>query len=164
MIDKDSFREAMQRLAAPATAITTLKDGTPAGLMATAVCSLSADPPSLIVCINRSATAHDAILRAGFLAVSLYPEGAEDEAGHFAAAKGQARFDRGEWITKITGAPILASAPVAFDCRIASHQAGYSHTVVIAEIVGLHFAEGSDPSCLIWHKRGFVRMQRQGSA
>ena len=164
MIDQASFREAMQRLAAPATAITTRDGDTPAGLMATAVCSLSADPPSLIVCINRSATAHDAILRAGILAVSLFPDGAEDEATHFAAAKGVARFDRGVWVTKVTGAPVLATAPVAFDCRIASHQAGYSHTVVVAEIVGLHFAEDSDPSCLIWHKRNFVRMERRAVA
>lgn len=159
-IDPARFREAMQRLAAPVTAITTRDGDTPAGLMATAVCSLSADPPSLIVCVNRSATAHDAILRAGVLGVSLFPEGAVDYAGHFASAKGAARFETADWIDRVTGAPILASAPVAFDCKIATYHEGYSHTIIIAEIVDIHFSEDTDPACLIWHKRGFVTLQR----
>lgn len=161
MVDQDKFREAMQRLAAPVTAITTMDGNTPAGLMATAVCSLSADPPSLIICVNRTATAHDAILRAGFVGVSLFPDEAIDYAGHFASEKGAARFENGEWIKCMTGAPIFRDAPVAFDCRIASQHEGYSHTVIIAEIEHIHFASESDPSCLIWHKRGFVKMERQ---
>ena len=160
MLDQDKFREAMQRVAAPVTAITTLDGDSPAGLMATAVCSLSADPPSLIVCVNRTATAHDAILRAGIVGVSLFPDQAVDYAGHFAKVKGADRFRNGEWIKCVTGAPIYRSAPVAFDCRIATQHEGYSHTIIIAEIVHIHFGEDPDPSCLIWHKCGFVKMER----
>lgn len=159
-IDPDIFREAMQRLAAPVTAITTLDGNEPAGLMATAVCSLSADPPSLVICVNKTATAHDALLASGFLGVSLLPEAALEYAGHFARTKGKERFANAPWITRVTGAPIYSDAPVAFDCRIAKTYDGYSHTIVIAEIVDIHFAEQSDPYCLLWHQKGFVKIHQ----
>lgn len=160
MVDQNLFKEAMQRMAAPVTAITTLHNGQPAGLMATAVCSLSADPPSLIICVNRTASAHDAILEAGILGVSLFPDAGIEEASHFAATKGEDRFSRGNWITRVTGAPIAADAPVAFDCRIASRHSGYSHTIIVAEILDIHLSDAQDPTCLIWHKRSFTRLER----
>ena len=160
MVDPNAFKEAMQRMAAPVTAITTLQDGQPAGLMATAVCSLSADPPSLVVCVNKTATAHDAILAAGVLGVSLFSDGGTEQASHFAATKGIERFARGTWVTRATGAPLAADAPVAFDCRIAKCHDGYSHTIIVAEILDIHFSEDKDPACLIWHKRGFTRLER----
>ena len=55
----DSFRLAMRRLAASVTVLTIMRDGRPLGMAATAVCSLSFDPPSILACINRSASLHD---------------------------------------------------------------------------------------------------------
>src|SRR5687767_10891077 len=109
----------MQRFAGPVTAITTMENGTPSGLMATAVCSLSAEPPSLIICINKSASAHDTVLRQGFFGVSVLPDNQKAFAEHFARAKGTDRFEGALWIVQETGAPLLASASVAFDCRVA---------------------------------------------
>lgn len=160
MLNAETFREAMQRMAAPVTAITTIEDDMPAGLMATAVCSLSAEPASLVVCINRTATAHDAILRTGVMGVSLLPDHALDYAGHFARTKGIERFSNGNWIRRATGAPIFAEAPVAFDCRVARTLDGYSHSIVVADILDIHFAEGSDPYCLLWHQKDFVKIHQ----
>lgn len=160
MMKTDDFRVAMQRFAASATAITTLDDGVFAGLMATAVCSLSAEPPSLVVCINRDASAHDAILRSGILGVSLIPDNAEELAMHFAQAKGAARFERGDWTTLETGAPILLDAPAAFDCRISQVYDGYSHSIIVADIKAFHFAELPESDCLIWHRRAFARLSK----
>lgn len=164
MSNTDDFRAAMQRFAASATAITTLDDGAFAGLMATAVCSLSADPPSLVVCVNREATAHDAILRSGILGVSLIPDNAEELALHFAQTKGMARFEKGNWAALETGAPILLDAPVAFDCRISQVYDGYSHSIIVADIKAFHFAEPSDLDCLIWYRRAFARLSKPACA
>lgn len=150
----------MQRFPASATAITTLDDGVFAGLMATAVCSLSAEPPSLVVCVNRDATAHDAILRAGILGVSLIPDHAEALAAHFAQTKGAARFDRGNWTTIETGAPILADAPVAFDCRIARVHDGYTHSIIVADVHAFHFGESAASDGLIWYRRAFAKISK----
>lgn len=159
-MEADDFRAAMQRFAASATAITTVDNGVFAGLMATAVCSLSAEPPSLVVCVNRDATAHDAIVRSGILGVSLIPENAEQLAMHFAQAKGAARFERGNWAPLETGAPILLDAPVAFDCRISQIYDGYSHSIIVADIQAFHFAGPSDLDCLIWYRRAFTKLSK----
>ncbi|TIQ82750.1 MAG: flavin reductase family protein, partial [Mesorhizobium sp.] len=58
----------MGRFAGAVNIITTEEDGLPSGLIATAVCSLSFDPPSVLVCINKSASSHDTILRRGIFA------------------------------------------------------------------------------------------------
>lgn len=160
MMKTDNFRVAMQRFAASATAITTLDDEVFAGLMATAVCSLSAEPPSLVVCVNRDATAHDAILRSGILGVSLIPDNAEELAVHFAQAKGVARFEKGNWTTLETGVPILLDAPVAFDCRISQVYDGYSHSIIVADIQAFHFAGLPDLDCLIWYRRAFAKLSK----
>lgn len=102
MINSETFREAMTRFAGSVTAITTMDDHGPAGLIATSVCSLSADPPTLLACINRSASAHDAILRRGTFGVSLPSGGQQHIAHHFAARKGGDRFKNGEWTTLVS--------------------------------------------------------------
>ncbi|OAP50177.1 flavin reductase family protein [Sinorhizobium saheli] len=156
MIRTDDFREAMQRFAGPVTAITTIENGVPSGLMATAVCSLSAEPPSLIVCINKSASAHDAILRLGFFGVSVLPDTLKAFADHFARAKGADRFEGALWIMQETGAPLLAGASVAFDCRIAHAHDGYSHTILVGLIHEILLPNENADRCLLWHRKGFV--------
>ncbi|WP_162918696.1 flavin reductase family protein [Taklimakanibacter deserti] len=161
MIRSDDFREAMQRFAGPVTAITTIEDGVPSGLMATAVCSLSADPPSLIVCINKSASAHDVIMRQGFLGVSVIPDTLLAFADHFARAKGADRFEGALWSFQETGAPLLAGASVAFDCRISATHDGFSHTIVVAMIHDILLPNKNADRCLLWHRKGFVSLSAQ---
>jgi len=158
MIRSDEFREAMQRFAGPVTAITTIEDGIPSGLMATAVCSLSAEPPSLIVCVNKSAAAHEVVLRQGFFGCSVLPDTQRAFAEHFARAKGTERFEGALWIVQETGAPLLAGSTVAFDCRIASSHDGYSHTIVIGIIHDILLPNENADRCMLWHRKGFVRL------
>jgi flavin reductase len=158
VIRADDFREAMQRFAGPVTAITTIENGVPSGLMATAVCSLSADPPSLIVCINKNATAHDTVLRQGFFGVSVLPDTQKAFAEHFARAKGTDRFEGALWTIQETGAPLLAGASVAFDCRIASHYDGYSHTILVGTIQDILLPNENADHCMLWHRQGFMRV------
>ena len=161
MINSDDFREAIQRFPGPVTAITTIENGIPAGLMATAVCSLSADPPSLIACINKTAAAHDTILRQGFFGVSVLPDTLKAFADHFARAKGADRFEDALWIMQTTGAPLLAGATVAFDCRIAQVHDGFSHSIVIGVIHDILLPNENADKCLLWHRKGFVSVAAQ---
>ena len=164
MIDQNDFRDAMQHMAASVTAITTRDAaGIPAGLMATAVTSLSDTPPSLVICVNRTATAHDTLIEAGRIGVSLVPEGATEFASHFAKAKGTDRFTKGHWKDAASGVPLYVNAPVAFDCHIARAVDGYSHTILIAEIDEIHFASPRDDSCLLWHQRKFAKIEPAGT-
>ena len=110
----------MRHLAAHVCLITTVgSNGTRSGLTATAVCSVSPDPPTLLCCVNRQIAPFAAIRESGVFAVNVL--GVEDRelAERFAGViQGEARFETGVWTTQITGAPLLESALATFDCRL----------------------------------------------
>jgi len=150
------FRNAMARFTNGVTAITTSENGQPFGLIATSVCSLSADPPTVLVCVNRTASAHDVILRAGIFAVNLLASDQKDVAQRFATEKGAARFDRSRWTVGASGAPLLDGSVVSLDCRVIAKHNGYSHTIVIGEITASIMHDDPSTHCLLWHQRGFA--------
>lgn len=153
------FKTAMQRFPAAVTLVATRSHEGASGLTATAVCSLSADPPSLLICVNRSASAHDAILKSGIVGVSLLPQDDEAFADRFSKAKGSDRFQPEEkWTTLITGAPVYRNAAVAFDCRTTQVSPAYTHSVIFAEVVAIRVGEEGEQGCLMWHGKGFARL------
>src|SRR3954468_15150956 len=120
-VEPGVFREAMSRLGAAVHVITTAGPGGKTGATATAVCSVSDTPPTLLVCINRRSQTNPVIVENGVFCVNtLGAEGAEiaDVFAGRTGAKGGNRFAIGEWTTLTTGSPVLASAVIAFDCRV----------------------------------------------
>ncbi len=140
-IDAVAFKKGMRHLAASVTLITTRHQNLRGGLTATAVCSVSADPPQLLICVNKSASAHDPIGEAGFFCVNILGPGHRKIAERFAGmdgVEGDDRFvDLGEWSSLSTGAPVLKGCPVSFDCRLVTRVSAGTHTVYIGEIVDL---------------------------
>jgi flavin reductase len=132
----DPFREAMRRLAASVTILTTrLPDGGRLGVTATAVCSVSGDPPILLCCINQASASAAAFASAGIFAVNILALGEDDIASRFATPMdSEARFARGAWTWMETGAPILESAAAAFDCRIVQAVEMGSHHVFFGAV------------------------------
>ena len=121
-IDAAAFKKGMRHLAASVTLITTRHRDLRGGLTATAVCSVSAEPPQILVCVNKTASAHDPIGEAGFFCVNILSPEHRKIAERFAGmdgVEGDERFhDMGEWSTLSTGAPVLKGCPVSFDCRL----------------------------------------------
>ena len=138
-IDAAAFKKGMRHLAASVTLITTRHRELRGGLTATAVCSVSADPPQLLVCVNKSASAHDPIGHAGFFCVNILSPQHRKIAERFAGmdgVEGDERFnDMGEWSTLATTAPVLKGCPVSFDCKLVAELAAGTHTVYIGQIV-----------------------------
>lgn len=138
MVDAADFRTAMRELAAGVTIVTAGSDIGRRGLTATAVCSVSADPPTLLVCINRDAEGHAAITASGAFCVNVIAAEHRGLAERFAGrdgARGAERFDRGEWNALVTGAPVLADALAAFDCRVIQATDWGTHTVFLGTVV-----------------------------
>jgi flavin reductase len=136
MVDPQLFKSGMRRLASGVSLVTTVLNGRRHGLVATSVCSVSAEPPSLLVCVNRSSNSHDPIQDAGMFCINLL--GAEDHAiaRRFSSSEhGEARFAGREWASLSTGAPALADALASFDCRTLSTVAADTHTIFIAHVV-----------------------------
>jgi flavin reductase (DIM6/NTAB) family NADH-FMN oxidoreductase RutF len=148
-VDAAVFKQGMRHLAASVTLITTRHEAVRGGLTATAVCSVSATPPQLLVCVNRDASAHDAIGKAGIFAVNVLCSAQQKIAERFAGmdgVDGDARFaDMGDWRTLATGAPILAGCPVSFDCRLVQSMSAGTHTIYVGEIVDMAVGDGLGP-------------------
>ena len=120
--DTGDFIAGMRRLAAGVTLVTAAHRGARSGLTATAVCSVSAEPPQLLACVGRDADAHDPIRAAGAFAVNVLASHQRPLAERFAGAVdlcGADRFDAGAWTTLATGAPVLDPCLAAFDCTLA---------------------------------------------
>jgi flavin reductase (DIM6/NTAB) family NADH-FMN oxidoreductase RutF len=134
--DADAFKAGMRHLAAHVCLITTVcPDGARRGLTATAVCSVSADPPTLLCCVNRQIAPFAAIRESGIFAVNVLGVKDLELAERFAGEiQGDARFDTGTWITLATGAPVLESALATFDCRLTRLEEVATHGILFGEI------------------------------
>lgn len=107
------------------------------GLAATAWTSLSADPPMLLVCVNRSASAHKIIQAAKAFSVNLLADDELETVAIFSAQRGldgDARFIEGQWVAGPRSQPMFQKAVVTFECALVdSHDYG-THTIFIGEV------------------------------
>lgn len=135
-INAIQFKTAMRCLAGHVCLITTLSaDGSRAGLTATAVCSVSADPPTLLTCVNRNSASFHAIQTSGIFAVNVLALESRHLADRFASPMpAEQKFADGVWGQSSTGAPVLLDALVSFDCRVASAVDVGTHGILFGAI------------------------------
>lgn len=146
-----SFREAMRHVAATVYAVTTLHDGARYGILATAVSSLSFDPPSLLVCVNRAASLHGPLAQAERFCVNVLGLGNRDVAEQF--MNGGDRFAVGQW-EEWHGLPVLASGQSSLVCRRAHcHEFG-THSIFIGELVAAKHRKDAPP--LTYYDRNYI--------
>ncbi|WP_332685018.1 flavin reductase [Bosea sp. (in: a-proteobacteria)] len=152
-----AFRDAMAEVASAAHLVTTTSPGGRAGLTATAVASVSDAPPTLLVCIEAGSRTLAAIEAMGFFCVNTLSAEDHELAEAFSGRGGlvgEARFTKGSWTRLSTGAPVLRSALVAFDCRLVAAHAVATHKVLIGEVVALGGGGGTGES-LVYRRRRF---------
>jgi flavin reductase (DIM6/NTAB) family NADH-FMN oxidoreductase RutF len=156
----DAFKQGMRCLAAGVTIVTTLHDGLRNGLTATAVTSLSADPPQILVCVNRAAAAHDPIHRGSLMCVNVLAHAHQPLAARFAGQRGvygEDRFGAGRWTTLVTGAPVLADALASFDCVVTERVQASTHTIFIGRVVGVRTRPKARP--LVYASGTYARLE-----
>jgi flavin reductase (DIM6/NTAB) family NADH-FMN oxidoreductase RutF len=138
---RERFIAGMRELASGVSVVTSASaDGAPCGITATSVCSVSADPPSLLACINVQNWLAEVIRDTERMAVNVLAAGQQEVAEVFAAMKGLEgadRFQKGDWTVLQTGAPVLKGALAAFDCRVTEIVPFATHLVVIGEVVAV---------------------------
>ena len=134
-MDPRTFKQAMRHCAGAVALVSVGREiGQRTGLTVTAVCSVSDDPPSLLVCVNRNASAHPRIREEGGFVVNFLGEKHGALALTFSGqdgTAGDARFGFGDWIARSVGAPVLADAVVAFDCELANEFETKTHSIFI---------------------------------
>ena len=153
------FREAMSRLGAAVHVITSAGPAGKAGTTATAVCSVSDAPPTLLVCLNRRSQTNSVVAQNGVFCVNTLGHGGADIADRFAGRtgiQGADRFDGNEWSGLSTGSPVLTAAAVAFDCRVIEVRAVGSHNVYFGAVEMVRI--GPSGPVLVYHERAYKRV------
>jgi flavin reductase len=153
------FKEAMSRVAGAVHIVTTDGPTGKAGFTATAVCSVTADPPTLLVCVNESSSVGQAFMAHGALAINTVGSEFNDLAMLFGGKTPvEERFAAAEWTNSAQGMPMLDGALVTFDCAVADAHVVGTHRVLICRVMDVRIgADALDPS--IYLGRGFRRIQ-----
>lgn len=151
----EAYRGGMRLLPAGVCLITASRDNEPGGMIATAVTSVSAEPPTLLVCVNRSASMFAMIAETGRFCVNVLTTDALPLVEIFSRSDRRAeRFQTGEWSTSAQGTPVCAAAMVSFECRLAKVVDWHSHGIFLGEVTSvLHPSAGAAP--LLYMDRQF---------
>jgi flavin reductase (DIM6/NTAB) family NADH-FMN oxidoreductase RutF len=139
-ISSDEFRGAMRHLTGGVSVITVGSGKDITGMTVTSVSSLSVEPPTLIVSINREASSWPLLKRLGFFGVNILAADQLDVAERFAGKgglKGADRFAGARWTTRISGVPLLVGALAAIDCEIEDVVERHSHAIVIGRVLDI---------------------------
>ena len=154
------FREAMSRVASPVSIVCTDGPYGIAGFTCSAVCSVTDEPPTIMVCVNRKSAANDVIKANGVLCVSSL--GAEQVGlSQMFAGVGRVpmteRFAGTNWGVLATGSPYCKTSRVVLDCRVADIREVGTHSVIFAEVLSTARAGGDEP--LIYHSRNYATLR-----
>lgn len=142
-IDKDFFRQIMGRFATGVTVVTTNNKGTLAGLTVNAFCSVSLDPPLILVCVDLTSATLPHMRESGTFAINILTDDQEDLSRCFAtpSAERYERFCSANYHTAATGAPILDGVLAFIDARIVVEYPGGDHVIFLAEVEALGSSE-----------------------
>ena len=155
-VDQSAYRDAMSRLGAAVNVITTAGPGGRAGFTASAVCSVTDTPPTLLVCANRTNDSYPPLLANRVLCVNTLTPAQEGLSPVFAGMTEHSmdeRFDGYIWHTLQTGSPVLDEAVVAFDCTITGSAEVGTHTVFFCTVEAIR--TGTAHEGLIYYGRGY---------
>jgi flavin reductase (DIM6/NTAB) family NADH-FMN oxidoreductase RutF len=132
-------------------------DGSPRGLTANAITSVSLEPLLVLVCVGLEAETHAAIEATGGFAINVLPAAAERLARRFADDGRANKFDGVSHRSETTGAPILDAALAWLDCRLHGAHEGGDHTIFVGEVLA---ADAQDGEPLLFYRGGYGRVVR----
>src|SRR5512145_613259 len=142
-VDAEQFKAGMRALAGAVNIITSTAAGRRSGMTATAVCSASAEPPTVLVCINKLASTHGAVAKSKAFCVNvLRAEDWELSTSFSGAQSGETRFKSRDWTRLATGSPVLIDALVSFDCRVVKRLSHGTHTIFLGQVEPVLYSEG----------------------
>ncbi len=139
MVEAIEFKNAMSLLTSAVHIVTTNGETGHHGFTASAVCSVTDTPPTLLICMNKSSRSHAHFIENKVLCVNVLSAEQQPISDVFASSKfnAQARFQQGEWTTLTTGCLALKNALVNFDCKIEQIQEVGTHSIFICPIVAI---------------------------
>ena len=140
------FRDAMRAFVGNCSVLTVGDGDDASGLVVTSAISLSADPPLLLACVNRTASAHPLLVkygRFGWSSLGSAHQAVAERFSGFGGLKGPARYEGAEWETAVTGARLLMGAPAAFDCTVEEMIERATHSILIGRVRAIRTTPGT---------------------
>jgi flavin reductase (DIM6/NTAB) family NADH-FMN oxidoreductase RutF len=129
-----AFTDAFRRRGDSVAVVTYLDNhGHPGGMTATSITSVSADPPMLLVCVNRSAATHAILEMRGEFGVAFLSEG-QDDISNVCAVPGEKNFPEGSVIDPESLTPRIVGAAAHLRCVVVDTHEHGTHTVFVARV------------------------------
>ncbi len=148
----EAFKAGMALLAGAVTIVATDGPGGRAGFTATAVCSVTADPPTLLVCVNAGSSAAPAFAANDQVTVNvLTPDQAAVAQAFGGKTPMAARFGAG-WVPGSSGAPVLEGSLVVFETRVVERKRMGTHDVMFCRVCAVHVSSAT-PQAAVWWNR-----------
>jgi flavin reductase (DIM6/NTAB) family NADH-FMN oxidoreductase RutF len=142
------FRAALRSFAGAVTIVAAGPEGQRCGLTATAICSVSDDPPTMLACINLKSASNPLISTHGSFSINVLASSHREVAMRFAGhdgVTGENRFSDPGWGVLATGAPVFTDALVVLDCRLIEARTMGSHTIFIGAVAACRAQAGLEP-------------------
>jgi flavin reductase (DIM6/NTAB) family NADH-FMN oxidoreductase RutF len=159
-LNAEGFKLVMRNIASSVAVITVEHEGRKHGMTATAVCSVSATPPTILIVVNRSARTHPIISEARRFTVNILAVHQVELAGRF-SEKHPDPFDGIGHRTATYGGPILEDAAAYVECETQAEMQAGSHTIFIGTVMDGNATE-SPP--LLYHKGEYRSLVGRASA
>lgn len=147
------FKDAMRYLAGAVSVITVGQGEDRTGFTATSVCSLSVDPPSVLVSVNRSSSSWPVVQRHESFCVNILADAQRHIADRFAGRDGSVgnqRYENAQWRELATGASALSDALAVLDCELEEAIVRHSHAILIGRVTAITVQPEAQP-LLYWH-------------
>ena len=143
-IDPKLYRDAMSRFGGHVQLVTTALGDQVRGVTITAACSVSDSPACVLVCLNNSNPKNEIFFRSGIFVLNTlgaHHQGVADAFSGRTALTDEERFAGARFDMLVTGAPVLADALAAFDCRVTDIKEMPTHNVIFGEVAAVRFSE-----------------------
>lgn len=156
-ISIDQFKHVMRRFAANVNVITSTDGKQTNGMTATAVCSVTADPPSALIIVNQSSRSYPLIDRTKVFAVNVLSAEQQELANHFASKTQDPFACIGHTIGE-TGCPLIDGADAHLECVVINQVDVGTHTIFVGKIVATDAAAGQP---LLYHAGRYREMSME---
>lgn len=163
-VSRTQFRDAMARVCAPVNVITTKGAAGRGGFTATAMCSVTDEPPTLLVCMNSRSAQTSLFIENRRFCVNVLTQEHRTLAASFAGREAdmETRYAEAQWSDLPSGNQALTDAIVSFDCRLTEARLVGTHNILIGEVVDIRCRP--DGHALLYFDRNYVHVPTQAGS
>ena len=155
MISPDDFRQVLAHFATGVTIVTTSdSEQRPTGLTASAFCSVSLDPPLILICVDHKSQSYPHLRESGRFAINILHQGHEQLSRRFASSRLD-KFDGVPFTLGSLGVPLIDAALAYLECRSVSAHVEGDHTIFVGRVEAVGVGEG-DP--LLYYRGRYHRL------